>query len=145
MHPYPHTYIACATAGPSGTVAVTSPRLPTIPTAPPPEFDGPGDVWSPEALLCAAIADCLILTFRALASGSKFEWTALDCRVEGVLERVDGVTRFTRYTIHATLTLPPSGDAAKGRLLVERSEQRCLVTNSLNGTKTLVAEIVTAA
>jgi organic hydroperoxide reductase OsmC/OhrA len=126
-------------------VAVTSPGLPEITTAPPPEFDGPGGVWSPEALLCAALADCFILTFRALAMGAKFEWTALDCRVEGVLEKSEGVTRFTRYTTHATLAVAPGSDLDRARTLLERAEHYCLVSNSVNGTRSLVADVVAAA
>ena len=145
MHPYPHLYTASAAAGPSGSVAVTSPGLPEIATAPPPEFDGPGDVWSPEVLLCASLADCFILTFRALAKASKFEWAGLECRVDGVLEKADGVTRFTKYTTYATLKLAPEGDVAKGRTLLERAEHYCLVSNSVNGTRSLAAEVVPAA
>ena len=51
-----------------------SPQLPDLETAPPPEFDGPGGLWSPENLLCAAVADCFILTFRAIASFSRLSW-----------------------------------------------------------------------
>ena len=142
MHPYPHLYVASAAAGPSGSVSVTSPRLPEIATAPPAEFDGPGDAWSPETLFVAAIADCFILTFRALAKASHCEWTQLSCRVEGVLDRAEGVTQFTAYTTYATLEIPPSGDAAKARTLLEKSEHRCLVANSLRGTRSLVAEVV---
>jgi organic hydroperoxide reductase OsmC/OhrA len=144
MHPYPHLYVASAAAGPSGRVSVTSPRLPEIATAPPAEFDGPGDAWSPETLFVAAIADCFILTFRALAKASHFEWTRLSCRVEGVLDRAEGVTQFTAYTTYATLEIPPAGDAAKARALLEKSEHRCLVANSLRGTRSLVAEVVHA-
>ena len=144
MHPYPHLYIASAIGWPAGSVAVMSPRLPEIATAPPAEFDGPGDVWSPETLLCASVADCFILTFRALASASNFEWTGLTCRVEGVLDKADRVTQFTRYTTHATLEIPPAGDVAKARTLLEKAENRCLVTNSLRGTRVLVAEVVHA-
>lgn len=145
MHPYPHLYVASAAAGPSGSVSVTSPRLPEIATAPPAEFDGPGDAWSPETLFVAAIADCFILTFRALAKASHCEWTRLSCRVEGVLDRSDGVTQFTAYTTYATLEIPPSGDAGNARTLLEKSEHRCLVANSLRGTRSLVAEVVHAA
>jgi organic hydroperoxide reductase OsmC/OhrA len=145
MHPYPHHYVASAAAEPAGTVAVASPGLPEIATAPPPEFDGPGGVWSPETLLCASVANCFVLTFRALATGSRFEWTRLSCRTEGVLERADGVTQFTRYTTYATLTLPPSGDEAKAHKLMERAEHHCLVANSLKGTRSLVVEVVHAA
>lgn len=145
MHPYPHRYAAGASAGPSGMVAVTSPGLPELTTAPPPEFDGPGGVWSPEALLCAALADCFILTFRALAKGSKFEWIGLDCRVDGVLEKAEGVTQFTQYTTQATLKVAPGSDLAKARTLLERAEHYCLVSNSVKGKRSLVADVVTAA
>ena len=145
MHPYPHLYTASAAAGPSGSVTVTSPGLPEIMTAPPPEFDGPGDVWSPEVLLCASLADCFILTFRALAKASKFEWAGLECRVDGVLEKAEGVTRFTQYTTYATLKVAPGSDIAKGRTLLARAEHYCLVSNSVNGTRSLAAEVVPAA
>jgi organic hydroperoxide reductase OsmC/OhrA len=144
MQPYPHRYVAAASGAPSGNVEVTSPRLPALTTAPPAEFDGPGDLWSPETLFCAAIADCYILTFRAVARASSLEWTRLDCRVEGTLERVDRVTRFTAYATHTTLAVPPGGDHAKARALLEKAEHACLVANSLLGTRTLVAEVVEA-
>lgn len=144
MHPYPHLYAASAAGQPTGPVSVTSPRLPAIATAPPAEFDGPGDVWSPETLLCASIADCFILTFRAIARASRFEWTGLECRVEGKLEKADGAAQFTAYTTYATLEIPQSGDAAKGRALMEKAEHGCLVAASLRGTRALVAEVVRA-
>jgi len=121
---------------------VSSARLPDIPTAPPAEFDGPGDVWSPETLLCASLADCFMLTFRAIARASKLEWSDLSCRVEGVLERVEGVSQFTRYTTYATLTIAPAGDASRARTLLEKAEHACLVANSLKGERTLEAQIV---
>jgi len=144
MRPYPHLYTASGAGGPSGTVAVTSPGLPEIETAPPPEFDGPGGTWSPEALLCASLADCFILTFRALAKASRFEWLGLDCRVDAVLEKAEGVTRFTKYTTHATLRVVHESDGTKGHTLLERAERYCLVSNSVNATRSLVAEVVAA-
>ncbi len=141
MHPYPHFYTATASGFPEGTVALNSPRLPEIASAPPPEFDGPGDVWSPETLLCAALADCFVLSFRAVARASKLEWSDVACRVEGVLERVDGVTQFTRYTTFADLKVPSSSDAEKARKLLEKAEHVCLVSNSLRGERKLVAEV----
>lgn len=91
MHPYPHTYIVSAAAQSTGLVTVASSQLPDLQSAPPPEFDGPGGVWSPETLLCAAAADCFILTFRGLSRAARLEWLRLHCRVEGVLERVERV------------------------------------------------------
>ena len=54
MQPLPHRYAVTAFASDTGTVTVTAAELPDIQTAPPTEFDGPGDLWSPEALLLAA-------------------------------------------------------------------------------------------
>jgi organic hydroperoxide reductase OsmC/OhrA len=143
MQPYPHVYQVSAAGSPDGTVSVASPGVPAISTAPPPEFDGPGDVWSPEALLCAAVADCFILTFRAISRAARLEWSKLGCRVEGTLERAGGVTQFTRYATHASLTVPEGTDVTKARALLERAEQLCLVSNSLRGTRSLEAEVNT--
>ncbi len=142
MHPYPHTYVVSANGRASGAVAVEAPGLPRLDTAPPKEFDGPGDLWSPEALLVAAIADCFVLTFRAVARAARFEWDHLACEVNGVLERVDGVTRFTGYTNRATLTVGPGSDHAKARELLERAERHCLINNSLLGDRHLIPGVV---
>ena len=144
MHPYPHTYLVKATAETTGLVTVSSMQLPNLETAPPPEFDGPGGVWSPETLLCASIADCFVLTFRAVARAAHFEWLHLECRVEGVLERVERISQFTRYTTIARLTVPEGADVAKARVLLEQAEHGCLISNSLRGSRTLDSEIVAA-
>jgi len=122
-------------------VTLTSAQLPSLETAPPPEFDGPAGVWSPETLLCASVADCFILTFRAVSRAARFEWSRLECRVEGVLERVGRTSQFTRYTTFAKLTVPEGADSAKARELLERAEQGCLIANSLRGSRALEAEI----
>ncbi len=75
---FPMRYNVSANGGPAGGVAVNATGLPQIV-----EFDGPEGTWSPETLLCASVADCFILTFRALAKASKLEWTGLECRVRG--------------------------------------------------------------
>jgi organic hydroperoxide reductase OsmC/OhrA len=142
MHPYPHLYLASATGNPAGAVTVTSPQLPDIESAPPPEFDGPGGIWSPESLLCAAVADCFILTFRGVTRAAKFEWLALECRVQGTLERVEGKSQFTKFATFATLSLAAGADSAKARSLLERAEHGCLIANSLLGERTLESEIV---
>lgn len=141
MHPYPHTYEASASAEPTGAVAVASPRLETLSTAPPAEFGGPGDRWSPETLLAASVANCFVLTLRALARGTGIRWLRVDCRVEGTLERVEGVTRFSRFLTRAKLTVPRGTDETAARKLLERAEHGCLIANSLRAERQLDAEI----
>ena len=142
MHPYPHIYTAAASGQPEGAVGLTSPGLPDIATASPPEFGGPGGVWSPETLLCASIADCFVLSFRAIARASKVEWNELGCRVEGVLERVEGVTQFTRFRIFASLKVPSGAAGEKATRLLEKAERICLISSSLRGERILLTEVV---
>ena len=144
MKPYPHHYTASASGRTIGSVVICAPALPPIATAPPPEFDGPGGAWSPETLLCAAVANCFILTFRGIARAAHFNWIAIDCHVEGRLERVEEKTQFTRFTTKVRLTVPPGSDTAKARLLVARTEQSCLIANSLRGERALSLDIATA-
>jgi len=145
MKPYPHVYTASAHGSASGMVPVASAGLPDIETAPPPEFDGPGGVWSPEALLVASIANCFILTFRGVSRAAKFDWAHVECAVDGVLEKASGVTQFTRYTTRATLRVRPGVDHAKARELLERAEKVCLVANSLRGERLIEIEVIEAA
>lgn len=142
MQDYPHRYRAAARGGADGVIDTDSPGLQSIPAMPPPEFGGPGDKWSPETLLVAAVANCFILTFRAIARASNFTWNSLICEVVGVLDRVDRVTRFTAFHIDVTLHVPAGTDAHKALRLCEKSEQVCLVTNSLTAEKILSVAVV---
>jgi organic hydroperoxide reductase OsmC/OhrA len=136
MHPFPHQYRVKAQGTLEGSVPVWAEGLPeidTIDTNAPPEFGGPEGYWSPETLLVAAVANCYVLSFRAIARASKLPWEAIDVGVEGVLERVDGVTRFTRFTVTPVLTLQ-AGSTASGlaETVLKKAKTSCLVTNSLN-------------
>ena len=137
MKAYPHVYIAGAHGTAAGALQVTSAGLPALASGPPPEFDGPGGLWSPETLLVASIADCFILTFRGVSRAARLDWLSLEAHVEGTLERVDGVTRFTRYLTRAVLTVDSTVDHGKARELLERAEKVCLVANSLHGERML--------
>jgi len=144
MHPYLHLYTVESTAASSGDVTLTSTGLPALASAPPPEFDGPGGRWSPEHLLVAAVADCLVLSFRGVARANKFEWHSLDCSVEGTLNKVEGRTRFTHMVARATLRVPAGTDEAKAKQLLERAEHVCLVSNSLVSERSIESTIVFA-
>ena len=141
MQAYPHHYAVDASAQATGDVALSATGLPPLQTAPPSQFDGPGDRWSPETLLVGAVADCFILTFRAVARASNLSWTVLRCAAEGQLNRVEGIARFTQMALRARLTVPPGTDADKARRLLEKAEKACLITNSLAFTPTLSCEI----
>ena len=142
MKPFPHRYAASARARAIGRVVISAPAVTSTDTAPRLEFDGPGGTWSPEMVLCAAVADCFVLTFRGAARAAHFNWIALDCHVEGVLEHIENATHFTRFAMTARLTLPPGADEARARLLLGKAEHGCLIANSLRGERTFSMEIV---
>ena len=142
MQALPHLYRASAVAAPEGLVTLASPGLSELPSAPPAEFDGSGDRWSPETLVTAAVGDCLILTFRAVAKASKLEWTSLRCEVEGTLDRVDGAMRFTRFDTKATLVLPAGVEEARARRVLEKAERNCIISASLKAESRVELTIV---
>ena len=113
------------------------------PSAPPKEFDGPGNQWSPEGLLTAAVADCFVLSFRAIAAASKYAWVSLEARTEGTLDRIDGKMRFTRFDTHAKLHVPEGADVERAKKLLEKAELACLVANSLSSERHLTSEVAT--
>lgn len=141
MHPFPHRYVVSSTASPEGEIVLTSSGIPALPTATPPEFDGPGGLWSPETLLTAAVADCYLLTFRGIARASKLPWVSLSVECEGTLERPDKVTQFTRFALRASLVLPPEVSEDQARRILMRAEETCLITRSLKGETHLEIEI----
>ena len=144
MQDLPHHYHVHASAQTEGDVTLETKDVPRMITAPPAEFGGPGDQWSPETLLAGAVADCFILTFRAIAKASRLDWSKLECSAEGVLERVERVTRFTSFTVRASLSVPAGTDPDKARRLLEKSEQACLITRSLLAETHLEAEVLVA-
>ena len=144
MHPYPHLYTVDSNAASSGDVTLSATGLPALASAPPPEFDGPGGRWSPEHLLVAAVADCVILSFRGVARANKFEWHSLECSVEGTLDKVEGKTKFTHMVVRATLRVPAGTDEAKAKQLLERAEHVCLISNSLVAERRIESTIVFA-
>lgn len=141
MQDFPHHYKTTAAARYDSNVELTSPGLEALESAGPPEFGGPGDLWSPETLLSAAIADCFILSFRAIARASDFEWISLRCDVDAVLDKVEKVTRFTEIHETVVLEVPAGSDEAKAMRLLERAERVCLITNSMTGTTHLDATV----
>jgi organic hydroperoxide reductase OsmC/OhrA len=145
MHPFPHRYHVSIAARPEGELRLSAEGLTEIASLPPPEFDGPGGYWAPEFLLLASVGDCTMLTFRAIAKASRFEWRELSADVHGVLERIDGNSRFTRIETRVRLVVPAGTDEAKARRLMEKAEQGCPISNSLKAERHLECEVVEAA
>jgi peroxiredoxin-like protein len=138
---FPHQYAVTAIATSESDIDLSAPGLPTFRSAPPVEFDGPGDRWSPETLLVGAVADCFVLTFRAVARASRLPWTSLTCQAHGTLDRVERVLQFTRIRLHAHLTVQAGTSMEQAQRALERAEHNCLVSNSLKAAVVLETDV----
>jgi len=132
MKPLPHRYSTRIAGGPAGYATLSSGGVPDLRTAPPLDFDGPGDAWSPEQLLLAAVASCFLLTFRSVAQASRLEFVSLSVDAEGVVDRVNGVTRFTEIVLRPRVALPAGADLVRVQRALEKAERACLVSASLD-------------
>jgi uncharacterized OsmC-like protein len=142
MTPLPHRYDVHLDGGPEGYARMSTPGVPDLRAAPPPQFGGPGDAWSPEHLLLASVQSCFLFTLRAVARASQLRFTHLEVDVTGIVERRDHVTRFTSIVLRPTVSVEPSTDRDLVRAALERSKKACLVSASLSTPVHLDARIV---
>jgi peroxiredoxin-like protein len=142
MKPLPHRYRVQLAGGPSGHATLAVAGAPELRSAPPEEFGGPGDAWSPEHLLLAAVQTCFLFTLRSVAQASKIEFHSLELAAEGTVDRQDGVTRFTQITLRPRITLAPGTDRGRTLRVLEKSEKACLVSASLATPISLEPEIL---
>ncbi len=106
---------------------------PSLEVTPPPEFHGPEDKWSPEDLFSASISSCFILTFKAIASFKKLEWSEIEVKVDAKLEKTESGLKFTTVDIFPRLTVCCQGHDLDAYLKVlMTAKDGCLVTSSMN-------------
>ncbi len=143
MKPLPHHYDVRLTGGPTGYATLSVQGAPDLRSAPPLDFDGPGDAWSPEHLLLAAVETCFLFTLRSVAQASRIEFTSLELSSAGTVDHKDGVTRFTEIVLRPRLRIPPGVDRTRAVRAMEKSEKACLVSASLSTPIRLEPEITT--
>lgn len=142
MKPLPHTYEVQLAGTPDGYATVSGAGIPELRSAPPLDFDGPGDAWSPEHLLLAAVETCFLFTLRSVARASKLEFQSLELSGRGKVDRKDGVTRFTEIVLRTRLRLAAGTDKDRALRILEKSEKGCLVSGSLSTPVRLEPEIM---
>jgi organic hydroperoxide reductase OsmC/OhrA len=120
---------------------LTAGHVPALRTAPPPQFDGPGDAWSPEELFLAAIESCFLFTFQAVARSSRLEFVALELDAEGTVDRENRITRFTEIVVRAVLTVPAGTDRVRAFGALDKTTSACLVSASISTPIRLVADV----
>jgi organic hydroperoxide reductase OsmC/OhrA len=142
MKPLPHLYEVTLKDRPGGYVTVSAGGPPELRMAPPVEFDGPGDAWSPEQLLVASVESCFLFTLRAVAAEAKLDYKSAHITGEGLLQRKDGVIRITEVVLRPALALPAGSDSVAAAQVLERSAKLCFLSASLSAAVRLEPRIL---
>jgi organic hydroperoxide reductase OsmC/OhrA len=145
MKPLPHVYEVALSGVPKGYATLVAGGVPALRSAPPKDFDGPGDAWSPEHLLLASVEACFMFTFQGAAQASKFDFRSLELSGSGTVDREDGFIRFTDIVLRSRLTVPKGTDLERAKRMLEKGKSACLVTASLSVPVHLETEIVVEA
>ena len=144
MSALPHQYKVSVAGKPDNTLITQADHLPDLQVAAPVGFGGPGDQWSPEELLMASLANCLILSFRAITKASKFDWVSIECESNGTLDQVDHTIKFTQVTTKAKLFIASADDREKAKKLLHKAEDVCFISNSLSCASHFETEVIVA-
>ena len=131
MKPLPHRYDVHLRGGPTGHAHLASVGRPDLLTAPPREFDGPGDAWSPEHLLLASVEACFLFTLRAVVRAARIQFVDLTVHAEGTVDHQAGVTRFTEIVLRPRLIVAAGTDRDTLARALAKTEKSCLVSASL--------------
>ena len=142
MQALPHQYSVKADTTIESFVELSSHNLPVLNSTPPIQFGGSGEFWSPEDLLMASVADCFVLSFKAIARISKLNWHSISCESEGELDKVDGKTKFTKIKNNVHLLIEEGESLEKAEKILHKSEAACLVTNSLTAMVELECKVI---
>jgi peroxiredoxin-like protein len=145
MTPLPHHYeVALHADGDSAPGLLSAEGAPPLHVSAPRQYDGPGDQWTPEHLLLAAVEACFLMTFRAYARASHLPFAHLAITASGTVARDNGATRFTAIALRPVLTLAVEADRERAGHLLEKAEKACLVSASLATPIALDAQIAVA-
>ena len=127
-----HEYQTSATWTDAQGGRAESPGLPSLTTAPPLEFGGPGGNWSPEHQFLSSANTCILWTFLAMARISQLEISDWRSNARGTVERVEGQGwLFSGIEIQVELTVAKASDIERAERLVHKAEQNCLISKSM--------------
>ncbi len=141
MKELPHIYQVSAKSQLTSHLNLNIDNLPSLEIAAPIGFNGPGDVWSPEDLFISSIASCTVLSFKAIARASKLDWISIECFSEGVLDRLEGKTQFTKVNTKVKLVIPKEASKDKAEKLIIKAEASCLISNSITAKSHIESDI----
>jgi organic hydroperoxide reductase OsmC/OhrA len=132
MELFPHHHHVQLIAGAEGYAELTAAGAPAIAAAPAPEFDGPGDAWTPEHLLLAAVETCFLFTFRTAAQKANITFQSLELATGGTVHRMMGVARFAEIVLRPTIRIDVNVSRDLVTRLLTDTATSCIVAASLS-------------
>jgi len=112
--------------------------------ATPPEF--PGGIegkWSPEHLFVASVSSCFMTTFTAIAEYSKLSFSELSVPASGTLSNESGKFLITEIILRPKLVITDHKQKEKALRIIEKAEEACLISSSINSNVVLEPEVLT--
>lgn len=143
-HPFPHRYeVDLAWTGGADRCDLSAGSKPVIKGGAPAGFDGTDEsLWSPEHLILAALAQCLMATYFALNKRNPIETRAYSSKAESVLDKTREGLVFTSFKVSVTVKVP-ADRADDARKLIELAKKYCITSNALKTAPTVDAVVET--
>ena len=105
-----------------------------LPAAIPPEFEGPGDGFSPEDFYSLALTNCFIATFKVFAEKSKLNYSEMNAKGHLILDRDEkGVPWMKNFILKVHLS--GCADQEKAQRILQKVSVSCMVLNSVKTEK----------
>ncbi len=121
--------LSCAEAGDPLSVAT------------PKEFGGPGGFWTPEDLLVASIASCLMSTFLYFIDRAGITLRSYRTHASGRMEKTPEGLRFAAIEARISIEVENPRDAEFIRRMKDKVEKACPVSASLRCPVQVVIEV----
>ena len=105
--------------------------FPELTISAPVEFGGDAQTWTPEHLLVASTASCLMTTFIAIAEISKLQLFSYRSGAEGKLEKAPEGGYWISQIVLTPEVAVLAGNEEKALRLLSKAEKNCFISNSL--------------
>lgn len=142
--PFPHRYETALSWKHGDQSEMTAGPRPAIGGGSPPEFDGTDlSRWSPEHLILAALAQCLMLTWISLNKRSAIPLKGWDSTASSVLDKTKEGLIFTELKVRVKLSVPAER-VEEARKLLDTAKKYCIIANALKTPVALDATVEAA-
>lgn len=111
--------------------------------ATPPEFPGGVEgIWSPEHLFVASVSSCFMTTFTAIAEYSKLTFSGLSVPATGTMSNEFGKFVISEIILRPILIITDKNQKDKALRILQKAEEACLISNSINSKVVLESEVL---